>query len=176
MAKISSEKKVKLIYSGELLFFAIVFAVIATLEITRVLHLKEWVLITFNWLTIFGGAWMIADFFWVFFSMKRRAKNSLLDKALLVPLGIFLIVFDIICFAKWGFKTDSSYDFRLYMMTGAFYYVTAIYLFQAIYHYFYPVPMMLEAIKEEEESALAKKQEAEKASEENIENKEKDPE
>ena len=169
MAKISSEKKVKLIYSGELLFFAIVFAVIATLEITRVLHLKEWVLITFNWLTIFGGAWMIVDFFWVFFSKKRRAKNSLLDKALLVPLGIFLIVFDIICFAKWGFKTDSSYDFRLYMMTGAFYYVTAIYLFQAIYHYFYPVPMMLEAIKEEEEKQVQEQ------NQEPIDNKEEDP-
>ena len=144
--KMSSEKKAKLIYSGELMFFAIVFAVIATLEITRILKMRDWVLIAFNWLTIFGGAWMIADFIWVLLSKKRRAKNSLLDKALLIPLGIYLITFDILCFTG----VINTYDLRLYMMVGAFYYVAVVYLFESIYHYFVPVPALLEDDDKEE--------------------------
>ena len=35
--KMSLEKKVKLIYSGELIFFALVFFVIATLEILGII-------------------------------------------------------------------------------------------------------------------------------------------
>lgn len=173
--KMSNEKKTKLIYSGELIFFALVFTVIAVLELTRVLHLRDWVLIAFNWITIFGGTWMIVDFFWVMFSKKRRPKNSLLDKALLVPLGIFLIVFDIICFTKQIQKVDISYDFRLYMMTSAFIYVAAIYLFQGIYHYFKPIPAIIEAIKEadeEDQKKLEEQQQKEQETSENSEQKE----
>ena len=143
--KKTASKKARLIYSGELLFFAIIFAVIATLEITRVLTIRDWVLIVFNWLTIFGGTWMIVDFFWVLFSKKRRKKNSLIDKILLVPLGIYLITYDILCFAN----IIVDYDPKMYMMTSAFYYLTAIYIFQAIFHFFIPVPALLEDEEEE---------------------------
>lgn len=160
----SIEKKTKLIYSGELLFFVLVFITIAVLELTSVLHPKEWVLIVFNWVTLFGGLWMIIDFIWVYFSKKRRPKNSLLDKFLLVPLGLFLITFDIICFVRQIQKIAvmDDYWFRIYMMVGAFFYIAAIYLFQAIYHYFYPIPMMKQAILEAEEEQRLKLEEANK--------------
>lgn len=160
--KMSAEKKIKLIYSGELIFIAIVFAVIATLEICRVLKIRDWVLIAFNWLTLAGGIWMIADFVWTLVSPKRRAKNSLLDKCLLLPVGVYLIVFDIICFAKQIQKADVSYDFRLYMMVGAFYYIAVVYIFQGIYHYKYPIPSLIAAIREEEEEARKKAEEENK--------------
>ncbi len=160
--KMSPEKKIKLIYCGELILIAIVFIVIATLDITRVLHIRDWVLIAFNWITLFGGMWIIADFIWTLVSPKKRAKNSLLDKILLLPVGLFLIVFDIICFSKNIQKSDVTYDFRLYMMVSAFYYVAAVYIFEGIYHYKYPIPMMKIAIQEaeeEEKMKLAQKEE-----------------
>ena len=144
--KMSFEKKTKLFYSGELIFIAIVFAVIATLEIFGIVGKNEIMMTIFNWVTIFGGAWIIADFIWCLCSKKRRKKNSILDKALLLPLGIYFIVFDSLCFSKQPFVTM---EFRRWMMSIAFYYVAVIYIFQGIFHYFHPIPAILEAIEEE---------------------------
>ena len=167
MAKMSIEKKNKLVYSLEMLIFAVVFIVIATLEVLNIIGKREVMMIIFNWVTIFGGTWMIADFFWVLFSKKRRVRNSLLDKALLLPLAVYLITFDIICFTGQSFVTM---EFRRLMMGIAFYYFGADYLFQAIYHWFKPVPGMLESI-EEEEKKEAIEDAAEEVKEEKIEEK-----
>ena len=171
--KMSAEKKTKLIYSGELLIFAILFLVIATLEIIGVIGKREIMHTIFNWVTIFGMTWIIVDFFWVLFSKKRRAKNSLLDKALLLPVAVYLITFDILCFCKLSFITI---DFRRMMMAIAFYYIGAIYLFQSIYHYFVPVPMLLVAIEEEkaEKEKAEHKEEVEEQQPEETNKKESD--
>lgn len=158
--KMSLEKKVKLIYSGELLFFAIVFFAIATLEILGIIGKREIILIIFNWVTIFGGTWMIADFIWLLCSIKRRKKNSILDKALLVPAGLYLITFDIICFTKAPFVT---LEFRRLMMGIVFYYFGAVYVFQGIYHWFHPIPSLIDDIKAEEAKALEAQKEKEEA-------------
>ena len=162
--KMSIEKKTKLMYSAEIAFFAIVFFVLATLEVLNIIGKRTIMLDIFNFVTCAGGVWMIVDFFWVLFSKKRRKKNSLLDKALLVPLGIYLITFDIICFCKMPIDKldDATNNFRRLMMGIALYYAGAIYIFQAIYHYFYPVPMLIKAIddikKAEEEERLKEQQ------------------
>ncbi len=165
--KMSLEKKVKLIYSGELIFFSILFFVIATLEILHVIGRNTVMLTIFNWVTIFGGAWMIADFIWLLCSKKRQKKNSILDKALLIPAGIYLITFDIICFTKASFVT---LDFRRLMMGIVFYYIGAVYLFQGIFHWFFPVPGLMEDVRKEQEAAEKAKLEAEAQKEEPIEN------
>lgn len=164
--KMSIEKKTKLIYSGELLFFAIVFIVIATLEILGVIGKRHIVLVIFNWVTIFGGTWMLVDFFWVLFSQRRRKKNSLIDKGLLIPLGIYFIIFDILCFCNLSFISD---EFRRLMMGIAFYYCAAIYIFQGIYHYYHPIPSIIVAIEEAEK---AEQEEMQEGKIEDIENKE----
>ena len=148
--KMSLEKKTKLIYSGELMLFAILFLVLATLEILNVIGKRPIMLNIFNFVTAAGGTWMIVDFFWVLFSKKRRKKNSLLDKALLIPLGIYLITFDIIVFTRMSamWQDDSFNQFRRLMMGIAFYYIGGIFLFESIYHYFVPVPTLVEAIQE----------------------------
>lgn len=150
--KMSLEKKVKLIYSGELIFFALVFIALATLEILGVIGKREIMMTIFNWVTIFGGTWMIADFIWVLCSKRRQKKNSILDKALLVPAGIYLITFDIICFVGPSFVTMG---FRRLMMGILFYYLGANYLFQGIYHWFKPIPGLFDSIREAEEKAAA---------------------
>lgn len=160
--KMSAEKKTKLIYSGELILIAIIFIVIATLQILNVIGHREVMLIIFNWITIFGGTWIIVDFFWVLFSPKRRKKNSLLDKAMLVPFAIYIIIFDIMCFAKPSFVTM---EFRRLMMAIGFYYLAAAYIFQGIYHYFRPIPALIAAIEEEVRNAEKKKLEEQQAEE-----------
>ena len=74
--KMSIETKTKLVYSIELSIIAVIFIVVATLELVGVIHFREWALIGFNWLTLFGGLWMIADFVWTLVSEKKRKKNS----------------------------------------------------------------------------------------------------
>ena len=167
----SIEKKTKLIYSGELVLFAVIFFVIATLEILGIIGKREIMMIIFNWVTIFGGTWMLVDFFWVLFSKKRRKKNSLLDKAMIVPAGIYLITFDILCFCQLSFITM---EFRRLMMGILFYYFGACYLFQGIYHYFFPVPAVTSAIEETKKAMEeeAKKEEEAANQEQPIENEE----
>lgn len=154
--KMSIEKKTKLIYSGELILIALIFIVIATLEIFGVIGKREITLIIFNWITIFGGAYLIFDFFWTLLSPRKRKKNSLLDKTLVLPLAVYFITFDILCFAKLSFITM---EFRRLMMSIGFYYLSAVYIFQGIYHYYHPIPMLLEAIEEEKQEQEKKEQE-----------------
>ena len=164
--KMSIEKKTKLIYSIELIIIAVIFAVVATLQIVGVLGKNEIMQTVFNWITIFGGAWMIVDFLWILFSKKRRAKNCLLDKILVLPLAIFLITFDIMCFAQLSFVNTR---FRQIMLGCAFYYVFVVYLFEGIYHYYKPIPAIIQAIEE------TKKAEQEQENQEAIEEKPEEP-
>ena len=144
----SDEKKIKLIYSLELLVFALVFLVLGILKVTQVLRTNSTVRTIFNWVTIFGGTWAIVDFVWVLCSKKRRKKNSLLDKALIVPLGIYIITYDLICII--GPTRDDS--FYAYCMSAVFFYAVLIFTFQAIYHYWHPIPSIVEAINQAKEA------------------------
>lgn len=145
--KMPIEKKAKLIYSGELLFISIVFIVISILVLLKILGNK--MLVVYNWVTIFGGAFMIGDFIWLMCSPRRRKRNCIIDKALLVPMGIYLITFDILCFCKVSAIVDTY--LRRVMMAIGFFYLAAVYIFQAIYHWFKPVPGFLDDLEEKEE-------------------------
>ncbi len=139
-------KKIKLIYSGELLLFAVIFLVVAILKLTRVMGYNETRRIIFNWITIFGGLWGIIDFLWGALSKKRRARICLLDKALLLPLVLFIETFDFISLIA----KPANENFYIYSLGFAFIYVTIIYTFQAIYHYFYPIPGLFDDEEEEQ--------------------------
>lgn len=152
--KMSDEKKIKLIYSGELLVFAIVFFVLGALKVSLIIPSNKYIRIGFNCLTLLGGTWTIVDFIWVLCSKKRRKKNSILDKALLVPLGIYLITYDLICLI--GPERDSS--FYSYCTSVVLFYAGTVFTFQAFYHYWHPIPSILDAIAQAE--AAAKEEEA----------------
>lgn len=144
--------KAKLIYSGELLIFAIAFLVIAILTFTQVMKISEGHSLFFNWLTLFGGTWVITDFFWTLFSKKRQKKNAMLDKVLHLPLGIYLVSFDLYCLIA---RPTNQLVFQ-YGIPIAISYVCICYAFEAFYHYFKPIPAVLEMAKEEEEEAANK--------------------
>ena len=72
------------------------------------------------------------------FSKKRRKKNSLLDKVLVLPSGTFLIGYDLYVLIT---QDDGIIS---YVMGGVFIYLAAVYLFEGIYHWFVTHPYLLE--------------------------------
>lgn len=170
MAKqpMSIEKKTKLIYSGELLIFAVLFIVLATLRIVGVIKYNSTRIAFFNWITLVGGVWTIVDLIWCLVSKKRRKKNSLIDKIIVIPSAIYLITFDLISLINAKNNPDTFY---IYGVAIVFYYLACVFAFEGIYHYYKPVPSLLAAIKEEEEE-LRKEQEKQKLEEQSNEQQE----
>lgn len=160
-------KKYKLIYSGELLLIAIVFLVLGILKLTGVMASKQPRIAIFNWITMFGGLWIITDFFWTLLSKKRRKKNCLLDKILNLLIALYVIPIDFIYLINYPGAELFS------ILVGAmFLYVFVNYTFQAIYHYFKPLPSLLIAYnedKKQKEEELAKDNEEKEQVEDNNE-------
>lgn len=138
------EKKNKLIYSGELVFFAVAFLVIGLLELLKVIILSDRFQLIFKILTLVGATWLVTDFFWTLLNKKRRANNDLLDKIIMLPLAIYLYAYDIA-----GFVVARPYEYYQIGVPIAFFYIACSYMFQGIYHYYKPIPLIVQAIEEE---------------------------
>ena len=148
--------KAKLFYSGELAIFAVVFLVLAILEFTEIIKING---TGFNWVTIFGGFLIIGDFVWAMVSKKRQKKIALIDKILVLPLAVYLISFDLYCFIGQPEVTIYRYCIPPVML-----YLCLVYTFEAIYHFKYPVPGLLEIeekVNQAEQQEVVDTQEAE---------------
>ena len=139
--------KAKLIYSGELLAFSIAFLVLGILTLTKVIAPSETKINIITWFTLIGGTLLIANTVWFFVSEKKRKRGSLLDTLLLLPVPLMMIPLDIIHLTTKAVP-DSAYS---YIIGGLFLYITVIYVIEAIYHHFNPLPLLVEAAKEEEQ-------------------------
>ena len=136
-------KKIKLIYSIELLVFAVVFLVLGFLELFAVIKLSERAQLIFKIVTLVGASYIVIDFIWLMFSEKRKKKNSLMDKIMLLPIAAYLFVYDIL-----GFVLNPGYGYYQIGVPIIFLYLACVYIFQGIYHYYHPVPMVNEMIEE----------------------------
>ena len=67
-------------------------------------------------------------------------------------------------------KFVGTLDFRRLMMGIVFYYFGAVYLLQGIFHWFFPIPGLLEDVRKEQEAVEKARLEAETQKEEPIEN------
>ncbi len=162
MAKLSIEKKTKLIYSGELILFSVIFLVLGVLELVKIITLSDRFQLIFKILTLIGASWLVIDFIWMMLSKKRKERNSFMDKVMMLPLAAYLYGFDIA-----GFIYPRTYEYYQIGVSIAFFYIACAYLFQGIYHYHKPIPMIIEAI-EEEEKKLLEEAEAKEKSQENV--------
>lgn len=144
--KLDDITKMKLIYSGELLVFFIIFIVIGVLEVTSVLGINEVVRNIFNFVTVIGFIWIVIDLIWTLKSEKHRKSNSLFDKFSVLPVAIYILVIDIIMFINFG--TLEQYIYQLFIGITLLSLGT-VYLIQAIYHWFNIHPMILEAIEQD---------------------------
>ena len=164
--KLDDLTKAKLIYSGELIFFAIVFIVLGILKITNILNISKnskaiWYTYFFVILTFCGGIWFVVDFIWTIKSEKRRKKSSLVDKILLLPSSLATFIFDIRAFIV-GIESireplnGLNNNLLNFYTSFLFFYFAIIYIFQAFYHYKYPLPLILEEIEKEKAEKEAK--------------------
>ena len=152
--KLDELTKVKLIYSGELIVIAIVALVIAILQLTQVLMVKELFRNIFNWVTIFGSSILIVTSIYSLCSPKRRKKISIFDKVTILPLAIYIIVIDIICFSNYGTLDQSFYQTYIPI---ALLVLAVIYIAQGIYHWFYPLQSLLDEIEQERINSITYK-------------------
>ena len=129
--KIDELTKMKLIYSGELFLFAIVGAVLGTLFIVDVIHVKDWKKWVFTILTLIGGIYFVVDLIWSIVSKKKRKKVSLFDKITLAPSGLTLFCLDIyalINLIKDPTWTGANGNFFRYEIGIALCYIAIIYI------------------------------------------------
>ena len=154
--KMDFATKAKLIYSGELLLFALVFITIAILKLTNVIPFSSVRATIFNWVTIFGGTWLLVDLFWAIFDKKRQKRIAIIDKIIHSPAGVYLITFDLYCLIS-QIQDQKVYQIGVPIVLG---YLGLCYIFEAIYHFKFPVPGLIE-IEEEQ-----KKEEEEDSSKE----------
>ena len=71
----------------------------------------------------------------------------MLDTVLLIPVPCAMIPIDIIHLVN-GAIPNEDYKF---IISSALFYVTVIYTIEGIYHWFNPLPVLVEAAKEDEE-------------------------
>ena len=154
--KMDFATKAKLIYSGELLIFAIAFIVIAILKLTNVFKYNEVRATVFNWITIFGGAWVIADMIWALVDKKRQKRICIIDKIIHAPAGIYFITFDLYCLI--AHPGERFYQIGIPVVL---FYLASCYIFESIYHYKRPIPGLLDELEEEkkEDSSLEESEE-----------------
>lgn len=168
--KMDDITKAKLIYSIELGVFAVAFLVIAILKFVGVIGTNATRLTVFNWITLFGGSWLVVDFLWAMFDKKRQKRVAIIDKCIHLPAGLYLIVFDLYCLIA---KPAIDSTICRYATPIVLTYLGLCYAFEAIYHFKYPVPGLLDAVEEkpstQEQQVLDEKEEdsSEEESEEN---------
>ena len=174
--KLEPLTKLKLVYLIELLIFVVLFSVLASLLVAKVILVADWKRYLFTYATLIGGVWILIDFVWTLNSPKKRAKSSLVDKGMLVPAAIGLIAFDIYAFAQGlvhipeGQTTNIIFNYALAI---DFYYLAAVYLFESVYHWYRPVPALMEALEVAEgEPEDQPKEENPEAAEASVEEKE----
>ena len=148
--KMDTMTKAKLIYSVELGIFAAVFLVFAILKFTGVMGVEKNRLQVFNWITLFGGSWLIADFLWAMLDKKRQKRVAIIDKCIHLPAGLYLIAFDLYCLIA---RPDITSPICRYAVPIVLTYLGICYAFEAIYHFKYPVPGIFDALEEDKSSS-----------------------
>ncbi|MBP5091764.1 MAG: hypothetical protein J6328_04325 [Bacilli bacterium] len=143
--QMSEEKKIKMIFSGEYLLFALVFLILGILILTRVWVLNGDLRIVFVFVSMAGSIWIWTDFFWTLSSKKRRKDNPLLDKSLPLPAATVIFASDIVSLL---FGLEATRDVHQYSVGGIFAYLGLIFLFLGLYHYKHPHPLILKEIEE----------------------------
>jgi hypothetical protein len=145
--KLDELSQAKLVYSIELGVFSLIFLTMGLLFYFEVIPMSDRRITIFSVITLVGGFLGVGDFVWFLCSPKRRKKNSMLDKASLLPVPLCLIPLDIVTFANGAFP-DRAYSI---MFFAVFLYFAVDYLVQLIYHWFRPIPMLLDTEEDPKE-------------------------
>ena len=144
--KLDEFTKTKLIYSGELVLFAIVFLVLAILQTVGVINYSETFLNIFKFVTLIGVAYFVFDIVTTFTNKRKREKACLVDKFSTIIIPPYLLVVDILFLSNNEFIWNNPKFF----ITPLFFYISLVYAFQGIYHWFFPLKELFEDDEKEE--------------------------
>ena len=153
--KLDPVTRIKMYLAIEYGIIVLVFATLGTLFLTEVIKVQEWKRYAFTYVTLIGGAWIVTDFIWTLRSKKRRANSSLLDKCLILPVGLALIGFDIY-FITTGCAESPLYR---YVIGTNLCMIALIYAFENAYHGYHPIPGIIEAALADEQKPEPKPEE-----------------
>lgn len=139
--------KEKMILTIEYLVFMGLFLILGILILVDIIPIKGTFRKVLIYVSTAGSLFIIFDLFWTIFSKKRRKKWSIVDKILAFPAGVSVFVVNILTFI-WGF--ENTVNLHETFVGYLFCYLAFVYLFEGVYHYFKPQPMLLEELKKEE--------------------------
>jgi len=135
------------------LAFSAVFITLGILELLGIIgNNKDWRLV-FTYITMVGVAVFIFLTIFTLSNEKRRAKICILDRVMLMPAPVAVLFLDIMTLAK---GVDATLELHCYIIGIVFLYFGACYIFQAIYHYYFPLPILYEEDEPEAKPAEEK--------------------
>lgn len=148
--------KIKLLFLLEYLGIGAVLIVIGFLRMFNVISFSSTRLLVYNILTSIGAAYLLFDFVWCLVSKKKREKTCFLDKYLTLVPALYLVAFNIICFAK----LYENVAFYQYSVASILLYAGLVAVFLGIYHHYRPTKLVNEAIEEEIQNKLKEQEES----------------
>lgn len=134
-------RKAVIFYTAELAIFAVAFLTLGILIFARIITLGGLFRPIYIIVTMVSGSCLIFDFLTAVLWKKRRSKISLFDKFLLLPVGPTLLTTDIIMLVQ---GLENTAEFHRATIASLFCYFGLIYGAQAVYHYFVPLPGLLQ--------------------------------
>lgn len=156
------QKKAIKIYTIELLVFSLVFVTLGVLMLVGVLGKTTGFRQVFTYVTLAGAALIVGDLIWALASKKRRQRVSLVDKFIIIPAPIAIVILDIFTLVN---GVDAMVEIHRLVVGIVFCYIAAVYVFEAVYHYYFPLKELMEAAEEDEEEEEEKQEEPKKEEE-----------
>lgn len=140
--RITEDLKNKLFYSGELLIFGIAFCVLGILVFTGVIPLN----FLNNYPLVYYIGTCVGSLVGLFFTLRtllikdKRKKSGIVDKILIIPSTIFLLIIDISYFFGLKIFGDTNINTAVGII---FIYNSVNYIFQSVYFFFIPIPGLI---------------------------------
>lgn len=155
--KLDDYTKTKLIYSGELIIIALVLLVIGILQVCGVMNISETFLHIFKFLAIVSGCYFLYDIITTFTNKRKREKACLVDKFTIIVVPPYTLTLSILLFAGNEFVWQNP----KYFIVPLIFYIAVIYIFQGIYHWFFPLKILFEDDEEKKNDNVVDTQEPE---------------
>ena len=143
-------KKTKRIFLIEYIAIAALAFTLGFLKMFGIIGNNPTRLLVYNIVTTVGATYILFDLARCIFIKTKREKTCFIDKILTLIVGLYLLVFDILCYIN----RNIDLTYVKYSISSVLLYAGAISLFMGIYHYFKPNAQLLEVVDEEYEEML----------------------
>ncbi len=153
--KLDEVTKTKLFYSGELVIIAIALIVVGILQVVGVMNFSETFLHIFKFLALAGMCYFIFEIVTIIKIPKKRENVCWVDKCTVLVIPPYTFTLSMLLFFGNEFVWSNP---KLFLVPLIFY-LAAVYLFQGIYHWFFPLKILFEDDEEKKDENVVATQE-----------------